>query len=420
MISEKEISKHLKGDRVIWIIVLFMALISIAAVYSSSSSLAFRENKSTISFLFKQMKFVSFGLMALYCCYKLPLKLYRVTAYFGLILAIFLLIVTLIKGAKINEAGRWLNLMGFMFQPAEIAKVAVIVYLAKILEIKKLDTFNEFVKYIIVPIGLAVTLVLYGSISTGLLISAVTFLILIVNGVKWSHLFKSAGIVLVGISFIILLNLSFNLFPRIDTAVSRIKHFTTTSEKSENLTDTEKRALLDKTFQADMAKVAISSVGVTGKGPGKSTQRYLLPHPYSDFIYAIIIEEWGFLGGFFVLMLYIIFFTRCMAIAKSCSTTFTFTLVMGIAILITAQAMLHICVNVGLIPVTGHTLPLISLGGTSLIIISGSFGIILSVSRTLAEKNIEEDLEETNKIIEEDNIEEKETNIVKEQQILEV
>ncbi len=389
MLNEKEISKHLKGDRVIWIIVLFMALISIAAVYSSSSSLAFRENKSTISFLFKQMKFVSFGLIALYACYKIPLKFYRVMAYFGLIVSFVLLSITLVKGAKINEAGRWLNIMGFMFQPAEIAKVAVIVYLAKTLESNKLETFKEFFRYIILPIGGIIILVLYGSISTGILITSVTFLILLVNGVKWSYIFKSAGVGIIALSFIVLLNISFNLFPRVDTAISRIKHFTASDENRDDLNSTQKRALLDKTFQADMAKIAISSVGITGKGPGKSTQRYLLPHPYSDFIYAIIIEEWGFFGGFFVLMLYIIFFTRCMAIAKSCTTTFTFTLVMGIAILITSQAMLHICVNVGLIPVTGHTLPLISLGGTSLIIISGSFGIILSVSRTLAEKSIE-------------------------------
>jgi cell division protein FtsW len=141
-----------------------------------------------------------------------------------------------------------------------------------------------------------------------------------------------------------------------------------------------------------MAKIAIASVGVLGKGPGNSTQRNLLPHPYSDFIYAIIIEEWGLIGGLFVLMLYVFFFTRCVMLAKACKTTFSAMMVTGLAILITSQALLHICVNVGLLPVTGHTLPLISLGGTSLIIMSGAFGVILSVSRTIEKVKESEDV----------------------------
>jgi cell division protein FtsW len=149
---------------------------------------------------------------------------------------------------------------------------------------------------------------------------------------------------------------------------------------------------MDKTFQADMAKIAVASVGVFGKGPGNSTQRNLLPHPYSDFIYAIIIEEWGFLGGLAVLMLYVWFFTRCIMLSKSCTTTFSSMMVIGLSILITSQALLHICVNVGLLPVTGHTLPLISLGGTSLIIMSGAFGMILSVSRTIENVKSKEEL----------------------------
>ena len=155
----------------------------------------------------------------------------------------------------------------------------------------------------------------------------------------------------------------------------------------------EKQKKADETFQADMAKIAISSANILGKGPGKSTQRYVLPHPYSDFIYTIIIEEYGLLGGTFVLMLYLWLFYRCIILVRNCSRIFTAITVGGIGLMITTQAGLHILVNVGILPVTGHTLPLISLGGTSFVIFSCAFGIILSVSRTIdidAAKRVEQ------------------------------
>ncbi|MFA7134447.1 MAG: FtsW/RodA/SpoVE family cell cycle protein, partial [Bacteroidales bacterium] len=297
--------------------------------------------------------------------------------------SIFLLAATLIVGSKINDAGRWIRILGISFQPAEIAKIAVILYLAKIMEDRPLDSFNEFFYWIIIPISLVLLLILYGSISTALLLGGVSALILIIVGVKWKHLFKTTLIGVAVLGLIVLLNLSFGLFPRVDTAISRIKSFTTEQTIDENSTPAQIQKHLDKTYQAKMAKVAVASSHIFGKGPGNSTQRNLLPHPYSDFIYAIIIEEWGLIGGIFILVLYIFFFTRCVILAKACTTTFTSVMVMGLALLITSQAMLHISVNLGLLPVTGHTLPLVSLGGTSLVIMSGAFGMILSVSRTI-------------------------------------
>lgn len=383
MENKKIFFSNVRGDKVIWVIVLLLCLISIVAVYSSSSALAYREQRSTMYFLLRQMRFVVFGITALYICYKIPLGWYRMLSYIGIFVSIALLIATLLVGSSYNEAERWIRIFGISFQPAEIAKIAVILYLAKVMETRTLETFKEFFIWVVSPLAVILILILYGSISTGLLLGGVSGLMFIIAGIKWKHLFKTSLIGVVAIALIVMLNFTFGWFPRVETAINRVKNFSTEQTLDNTLTPIERQKMLDKTHQANMAKVAVASVGVMGKGPGNSTQRNVLPHPYSDFIYAIIIEEWGLLGGIIILMLYVFFFTRCIMLAKACTTTFTAMMVMGLAILITSQAMLHICVNVGLLPVTGHTLPLVSLGGTSLVIMSGAFGMILSVSRTI-------------------------------------
>jgi cell division protein FtsW len=381
--EKRESHISLKGDKAIWTIIFFLSLISISAVYSSSSSLAFMKEKSTTDFLMIQMRYVIFSLTALYICYKIPLGWYRILSRFIFVVSIILLLLTLVAGEEYNQAGRWIRIFNITFQPAEFAKVTTLLYISKVMEDKKLDTFKEYVIHIMTPVAIVLLLILYGSVSASLLLGGVILIILILGEIKWAHLFKTGLIAIASVALVILLNLSFGLFPRIETAVSRVKNFTTEEKISEELSSAEKQRIHDKTLQADMARIAIASVGVLGKGPGNSTQRTLLPHPYSDFIYAIIIEEWGSIGGIILLMLYVWMFSRSIIITKKCKTTFSSILVMGLALLITSQAMLHICVNVGLLPVTGHTLPLVSLGGTSLLIVGGSFGIILSVSRTI-------------------------------------
>jgi Bacterial cell division membrane protein len=379
---ENDLIYRLKGDKVIWIIVFLLSLISIAAVYSSSSSLAFRDNVGTFDILLKQMRFVVFGLTALFICYKIPMGLYRWLAFPGIILSLALLILTAFAGVNINNAERAFVIMGISFQPSEIAKIAIILYLAKVLETFEFESFKEFMIWIIAPIGVSIIFIFNGSASAALLVGIVVFTMLIIANIKWSHILKAAGIAAGALALLVLLNLSFGLFPRIETATSRLTTYFV-EQHEDTMTPQQLQALSAKTFQADMAEIAVASGGILGKGPGKSTQRNLLPHPYSDYIYAIIIEEWGFLGGLFVLMLYVWLFTRCIMLVRSCTKIFTISLVAGLGVLITTQALVHILVNVGLLPVTGHTLPLISLGGTSFIIMSGAFGIILSVSRTI-------------------------------------
>lgn len=381
--TQEPIINRLHGDKVIWIIVFLLSLISIALIYSSSSSLAFKKGLTNFTFLLDQCKFVLMGLAALYICYKIPLGIYRYFTYPVFVFSIILLAITPIFGKEINGAKRWLELGPLSFQPAEFVKITLILYLARALEMWKLDTFKDFAIKILMPIGIVCVLIMVGSVSTALIVGMLSFLILFVAGVKWSYLFKSIGLGACGLLLVILLHLAFGIFPRLDTATSRIKKHFVKTEISESLSAEEKQKKADETFQADMAEIAISSVGILGKGPGKSTQRYVLPHPYSDFIYAIIIEEYGLVGGVFVLMLYLWFLYRCIILVRGCSKKFTAITVGGLGLMITIQAGLHILVNTTIIPVTGHTLPLVSLGGTSLIIFSCAFGIILSVSRTI-------------------------------------
>ena len=324
------------------------------------------------------------GLVALYMCYRVPLGWYRGLANFSLFVSVVLLALTPIIGVEINGAKRWIDLGFTTFQPTEMAKIAIVLYLARALEICKLQTFKEFLIRIIIPVGVTCVLILIGSVSAALFVGMISLIMLIIAGVKWNYIFKAGGIAMCALLLIILLHIAgLKLFTRLDTALSRLTKFVSTTEIAEEMTPEEKQKEADKTYQADMAKVAISSVGILGKGPGKSTQRYFLPHPYSDYIYTIIIEEYGLAGGAFVLMLYLWFLFRCIILVKNCTKVFTALTVAGLGLLITVQASLHILVNVGYLPVTGHTLPLLSLGGTSLVILSCAFGIILSVSRTI-------------------------------------
>ena len=382
--NKGSILSRLNGDKVIWIVVFLLSLISIALIYSSSSSLAYKEKTTNFAFLIKQIQFVAMGLIALYVCYKVPLGWYRFLAYPALGLSIILLALTPIIGQEINGARRWINLGFTTFQPAEMAKIAIVLYLARALEVSKLETFKEFLIKIIIPIGITCILILIGSVSAALFVGMISLLMLIIAGVKWNYIFKAGGIAAAALAVIILLHLAgLQLFSRLDTALSRLIRFGSDTEVTQEMTPEEKQKEADKTYQADMAKVAISSVGILGKGPGKSTQRYFLPHPYSDYIFTIIVEEYGLAGGTFVLMLYLWFLFRCVILAKNCTKVFSALTVAGLGLLISVQATLHILVNVGYLPVTGHTLPLLSLGGTSLIILSCAFGIILSVSRTI-------------------------------------
>ncbi|MCL2501706.1 MAG: FtsW/RodA/SpoVE family cell cycle protein [Bacteroidales bacterium] len=371
VITTQGLGKTIAGDRGIWIIVLLLALISLAAVYSSSIVLVGK--RTVFFFLIRQSLFVMAGLAVVYFCHHIPLGIYRNLAFIGLILSIGLLIATIFWGTTHNDGTRWIEIAGISFQPAEAAKVALILYMAKALEDRVFLTFKEFTLYLLLPVGLICLLLLWGSNSAGIIMGGTAFMIMVMAGISAKHLLKTIGIASMALLFVIALAMSpLGLFPRVETGINRVFNFVN-EDKGDS-------------YQSDQAKIAIASAGFLGKGPGNSTQRHFLPKPESDFIYAIIVEEYGLLGGVSVVMLFLWFFYRACLIAKRCTRRFSALLVIGLSMFIVFQALLHIGVNVGILPVTGQTLPLVSRGGTSFLAVSVAVGMILTISRTI-EKN---------------------------------
>ncbi len=396
----------LKGDRLIWIIVVLFAMISIAAVFSSSSFLATSRGVSKVSIFIEQTKSVLMGFAALLICYIIPLRFYRTFSFVIYGASVLMLLMLFVPGmrAELNGAVRGIKIAGHTLQVFEFAKVGVILYLAKAMELwgEDLAEFKQFALRILLPVGAVCLLIMQNSFSSALLIGVISFLILFFLNVS----FRNLGLtVLILAGIVLLMFLTYHAFfagrpERQRTAVGRVfnrfgtveSRLTAHFEKEEadlaTLTAEEARQLKDKDRQSENAKVAISEGGIFGKGPGKSTQRYSLSMAFSDFIFAFIVEEYGLIGGSFVILLYLIFLFRCIRLCQRCTATYSSVLIVGLAFLITTQAFLHILVNVRILPITGHTLPLISHGGTAYLVLSGAFGMILSVNRQLDKQDL--------------------------------
>jgi cell division protein FtsW len=375
------------------------------AVFSSSTFLANKAGVSKLYILQEQLISVSIGLAALLVCYLIPMRFYRFLAFpvFG-ITVVMLVLLFIIPDVR-NEAARGIKLFGRTIQVFEFAKVGLILYIAKALELweNSLTRYKDFLLKILLPVGIVCIMVMANSFSSALLFGVISILLLFFMNVNIKHLGITAGIgILVVLAMFGIYSLFYNnkshaegeksgsvakVFNRFSTATNRIVNFFDAKEEMEEaataMTPAARQRHLDGQRQAINAKVAIHEGGIIGKGPGKSTQRYSLSMAFSDFIYAFIVEEYGLLGGIVVILIYLIFLFRCITIANRCETIFPGALVLGLAFLIATQAFLHIMVNVGLMPVTGHTLPLISHGGTAYMVLSGAFGIILSVSKKL-------------------------------------
>ncbi len=382
---------RLGGDKVIWIIAVLLSLISMAVTYSAGTSKAFMDKTTNFDILIDHSQFILMGLVAMFVCYKIPLIVYRKLIPIVFLASFVLVIITPIFGTEYNSAKRWLDIGPIRFMPSEIIKTTLILYLARAYEVWEFKNFKDFFIKITLPIGIICAVIMMSSMSTTVYIGALSLLILFYAGTKREYIVKTCLIGVAALAVMLLVNgailkpfFNKDLFPRVTTSINRITTFTKSdnSDKEKSKDEIEKER--NDEHQSKMARIAISSSGILwGKGPGNSTQRYVLPHPYSDFIYAIIIEEYGLLFGVFVMMLYVWLLYRCVIIVQGCTRKFTAISVGGLGLMITSQALLHIGVNVGLLPVTGHTLPLISLGGTSFVLFSCAFGIILSVSRTV-------------------------------------
>jgi len=365
---------HIKGDRVIWMVVILLSLLSLLAVYSSTGTLAYKyQEGNTIYYMVKHLIILMLGFALMYLAHKVKYTYYSRIFQVTLYIAILLLIVTLIFGKDINGAKRALQLpFGLTFQAADLAKLTLIIYLARILT-KKQDALQDFKSLflpVMVPIIVICGLILPGNLSTAAMLFITCIVLLFIGRIRWLNLLRLIGIATA--AFLIFIGILM-LLPqekqgRLGTWEHRIDSFFSGGDQGEE----------DQVIQS---KIAVVSGGVFGKMPGNSTQRNFLSHPYSDFIFAIILEEYGLIGGAFVVLLYMILLFRAVRIVTKIPRTFGAFLTIGVAFSLVFQALINMGVAVDLLPVTGQPLPLVSMGGTSIWFTSLSIGIILSVSK---------------------------------------
>ena len=380
----------LEGNKKIWWIVAILMLISVVSVYSSIGNLAYlNKGGNTTFYLIKHAFLLAFGFAIIYGMHKTNIIRFSKLAQFALVLGIILLVITMLFGLNLNSAKRVLPLgFGLTFQPSDIARVGLIMYLSRILALKQ-DVITDFKKgflHVIIPIIIVCGLIVTANFSTAALVFIVSIVLLFIGRVSIKHLLALVGIG--GIAIVLLFltaKVNPDLVPRVTTWENRVEHFF-------NSDDTE-----EENYQALQSKIAIASGWPMGKVIGHSTQRNFLPQSYNDFIYAIIIEQTGLLGAFGVLILYLGLFSQCTKIAAKTKNNFGKFLVLGIGFSITFQAFTNMMVATGLIPVTGQPLPLVSMGGTSILITCFSIGIILSVSRTTEMNRENKEIDEATK-----------------------
>lgn len=355
--------KNLQGDRVIWAVVFALSLVSILVVYSSIGTLAFKRTQSPESLLIKHTMTVIIGLAAMWFAHKIDYRYYSKLSKFALWVSIPLLIYTFTNGVSLNDAARWIQIpiIG-SFQPSDFASLALIVNLASMLSKRQqnIDDIKESLIPILFWCGMICGLIALTNLSTAVLLLITCMLIMFIGRVPTKYL---AMLLFVGVLFGAL---AIQFGVRGVTAKNRILSFIKGTELP---------------FQAKHARIAVATGGVIGKGPGNSDQRNILPHPYSDFVYAIVIEEYGMIGGIIVLVLYLVLLHRGMKAAYNSERAFGGLLSAGLSFDLVCQAMVNMGVVVGLGPITGQPLPLISMGGTSMVFTGLSIGIILSVSR---------------------------------------
>lgn len=370
------IEKYFKGDRVIWAVVVLLSIFSILAVYSSTGTLAYKyQQGNTEYYLFKHFVIVSFGFMLMYFAHIMKYTFYSRISRIAIVLTVPLLLLTLLMGTNLNEASRWLTLpiINLSFQTSDLAKLALILFVARTLA-KKQDNIKNFKETFIPlmwPVCLVCALILPANFSTSAVLFATVLFLLFIGRINMKYILMMIATGALLFTLFILIAKVAGFKGRIATWQSRIENFI-------GGTDSEQGS-----YQNQQAKIAIATGGVFGKGPGNSTQRNFLPHPYSDFIFAIIVEEYGLFGGILVVALYIILFYRAIKIVKKSPRAFATFLAVGCSFSLVFQAMINMAVAVNLFPVTGQPLPMLSMGGTSIWFTSLAIGIVLSVSRDL-------------------------------------
>ena len=376
------------GDKVIWAIVVLLTLMSLLAIYSSTGTLAYKMTKSPESYLFKQIGLVAAGVIIIYIAHLVNYTFYSRVALLLYAISIPMLIYTLFFGTNLNDANRWVKLpiINLTFQTSDLAKLALFMYLSRKLS-KKQDVIKDFKKGfipLITPVFFICILIAPANLSTALLTGATSLILLFIGRVSIKHLALVVLVVAIPLSILVgVANMYYDKTTgkskpipelltkgRIETWIKRVQNFMYAEKESSS-------------YQVQQSKIAIAKGDWAGLGPGNSQARNFLPHPYSDYIYSIIVEEYGLLGGIAVLMIYLLFLLRCIRIMKKCPYAFGAFLSLGLSFTLVIQAMANMAVNVNLFPVTGVTLPLISMGGSSFLFTCSAIGIILSVAKNV-------------------------------------
>lgn len=370
------IAAELRGDRVIWAIIVLLGIVSVLAVYSATGTIAYREREGVVSgYLFKHLVILGGGLVVVYLCHLFSYVKYSRWAPTLLLVAIGLLLLTMFFGVDINGARRWLKipLIGLTFQTSDFAKIALIIYVARSIGSRQenIKDFKEAFLPIIIPVIVVCGLIAIFDLSSAALIFLICLLMMIIGRVAFQYIMM---LLLTGITVFSLMVVVGrerpDLLPRAKTWEKRIGSFFNRVEASS-----------DDVYQIDKSKIAIANGGLIGQGPGNSTQRNYLPSPYADFIFSIIVEEYGALGGIMLIGLYLLLFFRVVRLVTNSPKTFGAMVAIGLCLAIILQAYINIGVCLDLLPVTGLTLPLVSMGGTSTLFTCIAFGIILSVSK---------------------------------------
>ena len=371
-----------KGDVYIWAIVFILSVIGVLTVYSSTGNLAFaKQQGNTEFFLLRHLGFIVVCLFIMFVVHNIPFRFYSKVSNGLLLVSILLLILTLFIGYNINSAQRVIQIFGFTFQPSDMAKVFLVMYIARYLS-KRQDGVHEFKVFLqlLGVIALVILPIIPENLSTALVIMTTSTMLMFIGRIKLKFILIliSMGL-LAAVSFygfLKMVDMSKFQYTRLPTWERRIDSYLGTDESG------------DSNYQKNQAKIAVATGGFWGKGPGNSTQRNYLPHPYSDFIFAIIVEEYGLIGGLVLIACFLLLIIRALKMVIESQRSLAALIVLGIAFSTSFQALVHMGVSVGKLPVTGLTLPLVSMGGTSILFNSIAFGIMIGISRHIQEEKL--------------------------------
>ncbi len=371
--------QSLKGDRIIWAVVMVFACISVVGVFSFTSSLAYKLDRNSSYYFVKQLSVLAVGLFIIFVVHRVNYTKFARLSKLLYIVSLPLLLYTLFFGAEINNGSRWIRVpvLNLTFQASDLAKLALFLLLARLLSTRQnqIKDLKKGFLPILAPVALTCMFIAPANLSTALMLGATCCILFFIGRVRIRHI---AMLAVAGIFAMVLLFTVSKLtgFGRAETWEQRVEDFLGSSKDGGRKTEV---------FQVQQAKIAIANGGFFGRGPGHSLQRDYLPEAYSDFIFSSLIEEYGLLGGIILVSLYLIFLWRCILIFRRCPYAFGAFLAVGLSVTLVFQAMLNMAVNVHLVPVTGLTLPMVSMGGSSIWFTSIAIGIILSVSRYVDE-----------------------------------